>query len=61
MTCKEFTDWLGEYVDDDCQVDIRADCRQHAADCRNCTAYWRSYRMTIEVARAAYAKSDRED
>jgi hypothetical protein len=51
MTCQEFTRRLGDYVDDDLPADARAECGRHADSCRDCTAYLRSYQLTIRIAR----------
>lgn len=52
MICQEFTRRLGDYVDDDMSTDARSEYDRHAASCRDCTAYLRSYRLTIRIAQA---------
>lgn len=59
MNCREFTEFLDEYLSGDLPADERAEFENHLAECPWCVAYLDSYQKTIALENAAFA--DPED
>jgi anti-sigma factor RsiW len=55
MNCREFTEFLHEYLSGDLPADERAEFDKHLGECPWCVAYLDSYRTTIQLERAAFA------
>ena len=55
MTCREFVDFLLEYLSGELSAPERAECERHLAECPDCTAYLHSYRETIKLGKAVFA------
>ena len=55
MNCREFTEFLHEYLFGDLPADERAEFEKHLAECPWCVAYLDSYRKTIQLEQAAFA------
>jgi len=51
LTCREMTDFLGDYLDGSLALAERCLFDKHLADCPECVAYLRSYAETIRLAR----------
>lgn len=59
MTCREFTEFLYDYLCGDLPVDVCAEFESHVAECPECVAYMDSYRKTIQLEKAAlFAHAD---
>jgi anti-sigma factor RsiW len=58
MTCREFTEFLHEYLFGNLPAGERSDFEEHLAECPWCVAYLDSYRKTIHLAKAAFADSE---
>jgi anti-sigma factor RsiW len=58
ITCQELVDGLYEYLSDELWPPKRAECDLHLTRCAACAAYLRSYRETVDLAKAAYDPSD---
>ena len=58
MTCREFIDFLMEYLSGELSARERAEFERHLADCPDCSAYLRSYEETIKLGKAAFADPD---
>jgi len=58
MTCREFIDFLMEYLSGELSARERAEFERHLADCPDCSAYLRSYEETIRIGKAAFADPD---
>ena len=54
MNCREFTEFLHEYLFGDLPAAERAAFEGHLAECPWCVAYLDSYRKTIQLEQAAY-------
>jgi anti-sigma factor RsiW len=54
ITCQELTDGLMDFLSDEIWPPKRAEFELHLARCGSCTAYVKSYKETIQVARMAY-------
>jgi anti-sigma factor RsiW len=55
MNCREFTEFLHEYLFGDLPAAERAAFESHLAECPWCVAYLENYRRTIELEQAAFA------
>ena len=55
MNCREFTEFLNEYLFENLPALQRAEFDRHLAECPWCVAYLDSYRKTILLERAAFA------
>jgi anti-sigma factor RsiW len=53
MNCREFTEFLHEYLFGALPAGERAEFEKHLAECPWCVAYLDSYRKTIELEQAA--------
>jgi anti-sigma factor RsiW len=60
MNCREFTEFLHEYLFGNLPAAERAEFDKHLADCPWCVAYLDSYRKTIQLEKAAFAASQDE-
>jgi len=58
MTCREFIDFLMEYLSGELSARERAEFERHLADCPDCSAYLRSYEETIKLGKAVFADPD---
>ncbi len=59
MNCREFTEFLHEYLFGNLPAAERAEFEKHLAECPWCVAYLDSYRKTIQLEQAAFAASRR--
>jgi anti-sigma factor RsiW len=60
MNCREFTEFLHEYLFGNLPAEERAEFDKHLAECPWCVAYLDSYRKTIELEQAAFAATEDE-
>ena len=51
LTCREFIDFLDDYVEGKQGADVRAKFERHLEDCPHCVDYLKTYRDTISLAR----------
>jgi anti-sigma factor RsiW len=58
MNCREFTEFLHEYLFGDLPAAEHAEFEKHLAECPWCVAYLDSYRKTIQLEQAAFAASE---
>jgi anti-sigma factor RsiW len=58
MNCREFTEFLHEYLFGNLPAEELAIFEEHLAECPWCTAYLDSYRKTIHLGRSAYASEN---
>ncbi len=59
MTCRELVEFLDEYVAETLEAVTRSRFDAHLAGCAACTAYLRSYRDTIRLAKDSGRNDDR--
>ena len=57
MNCREFTEFLHEYLFGSLPALERAEFDKHLAQCPWCVAYLDSYRKTMELEQAAFSAS----
>ena len=55
MNCREFTEFLHEYLFGNLPTAERAEFDKHLAECPWCVAYLDSYRKTILLEKGAFA------
>ena len=55
MNCREFTEFLHEYLFGNLPADERAEFEKHLAECPWCVAYLDSYKKTILLTKEAFA------
>jgi anti-sigma factor RsiW len=58
MTCREFTDFLMEYLSGELSARERAEFERHLAECLDCSAYLQSYQETIKLGKAVFTDLD---
>jgi anti-sigma factor RsiW len=55
MNCREFTEFLHEYLFGNLSAEERAEFDKHLAECPWCVAYLDSYQQTIRLEQAAFS------
>ncbi len=55
LSCREFIQFLDDYVDDTQPAEVRAEFERHLKACPDCVDYLKTYRDTISLARGACA------
>jgi anti-sigma factor RsiW len=58
MNCREFTEFLHEYLFGNLPAEERAEFDKHLAECPWCVAYLDSYEKTIQLEQAAFSASE---
>jgi anti-sigma factor RsiW len=58
MTCREFVDFLMEYLSGELSARERAEFGWHLAECPDCSTYLQSYQETIKLGKAVFADPD---
>lgn len=56
MTCRDFADFLADFIDDALPAPVRRRFEAHLAECPDCVAYLQQYRDTIRLT--AHAGDD---
>jgi len=60
MTCREFADFIVDYLTGELPPDQTAAFERHLVRCPNCPEYLRQYRATIDAGRAAFPDLEAE-
>jgi anti-sigma factor RsiW len=58
MNCREFTEFLHDYLFGNLPAEERAEFDKHLAECPWCVAYLDSYRKTMQLGQAAFAPAE---
>jgi anti-sigma factor RsiW len=58
MNCREFTEFLHEYLFGNLPAEERSEFEKHLAECPWCVAYLDSYQKTMQLEQAAFAAPD---
>ena len=58
MTCREFAEFLGEYLSGELSADTLASFERHLRVCANCEQYLAGYRESVRLGKLALADSD---
>jgi len=56
VTCREFAEFMAEYLSGDVPGDTRREFERHLAVCKNCQRYLMSYVESIKLGRGAFAE-----
>ena len=54
MTCREFADFMADYLSGELSADARITFEHHLALCANCRNYLTSYEETVKLGKAAF-------
>jgi len=60
VTCREFADFMMDYLSDELSTESRAAFEYHLGLCTNCWRYLASYRETVELGKRAFEDVDAE-
>jgi anti-sigma factor RsiW len=60
VTCREFADFMMDYLSDELSTESRAAFEYHLGLCANCRRYLASYRETVELGKRAFEDVDAE-
>ncbi len=58
MTCREFADFMMDYLSDELSSEARAPFDYHLSLCANCRKYLTSYEETVKLGKRAFADED---
>ena len=58
MTCREFTEFLADYLAGELPESQHTAFAAHLASCPACATYMKSYAQTVRLAKTAYAEPD---
>jgi anti-sigma factor RsiW len=58
VTCREFTDFIIDYVSGELPSDVSAAFERHIARCPDCHTYLTQYQTTVAAGRQALAADD---
>ena len=58
MTCREFADFMMDYVSDELSSESRAQFEHHLSLCANCRKYLTSYEETVKLGKRAFDDED---
>jgi anti-sigma factor RsiW len=54
MTCREFADFMADYLTDELPLDLRQLFDHHLTLCVNCQRYLAGYRQTVALGKRAF-------
>lgn len=58
MTCRQFEDFIVNYLDGSLDKDLRLEFENHIRDCRACHDYLGAYRQTVALGKRAFDDLD---
>ncbi len=58
MTCRDFVEFLSEYLSGELAEAGRTEFEAHLVECPECFAYLDTYQKTIQFGKVAYAHSE---
>ena len=58
MTCREFTDFIIDYVSGELPSEVSVAFERHIANCPDCHTYLTQYHTTVAAGRQALADDD---
>ena len=58
MTCREFTDFIADYLSGEIAAPARATFESHLDRCPNCRRYLDSYEASVTLGRAAFSEPE---
>jgi len=60
LTCRQFNDFVMDYLSSELPGETRAHFDRHLKDCPNCVRYLETYRTTIVIGRIAFDSLESE-
>lgn len=54
MTCREFAEFISDYLTGELPLEVRARFDDHLARCANCGRYLRSYEESVTLGKHAF-------
>jgi anti-sigma factor RsiW len=60
VTCREFADFMADYLSGEMAPEAREQFDHHLSLCVNCQRYLASYRETVALGKRAFADEDAE-
>ena len=58
MTCREFADFILDYLSGELSTELRAAFESHLSVCVNCRRYLASYQETVKLGKRAFEDDD---
>ena len=58
MTCREFADFIMDYLSGELPSESRAEFEYHLSLCTNCRRYLASYQETVKLGKRAFEDDD---
>jgi len=58
VTCREFADFMMDYLSDELSPESRAQFEHHLSLCINCRKYLTSYEETVKLGKRAFEDED---
>lgn len=58
VTCRDFVEFLAEYLSGSLAEGRRAEFNAHLSQCPSCVAYMKTYRASIELGQAVLPRSE---
>jgi anti-sigma factor RsiW len=58
LTCRDFINFIAEYLANELRQNERGSFEYHLADCPDCLTYLDSYQTTIALSRSAFPDPD---
>jgi len=58
VTCREFADFMMDYLSNELPAESRAQFEYHLSLCVNCRNYLRSYEETVKLGKRAFDDED---
>jgi anti-sigma factor RsiW len=60
VTCREFAEFIMDYLAGELPADARAPFERHLTRCHGCHEYLAQYKSTVEAGRLAFQNPDEE-
>jgi anti-sigma factor RsiW len=60
LTCREFVDFVIDYLSSELSEDAHAHFERHLHDCPNCVRYLETYKTTVAIGRVAFDSLESE-
>ena len=58
MTCRQFTDFIADYLSDDLPLRARRGFESHFDKCPTCRGYLAGYEQTVKLEKLAFDEDD---
>jgi len=58
VTCREFADFMNDYLSDELSSASQAQFKRHLSLCTNCQKYLTSYEETVKLGKRAFQDDD---